>query len=114
MKRRGTALLLAATVVLAALADAGRVADEVVSTVLPVTPAQAREIATLLRAPGTVAVDVVDTTDAVVDTVAALPAGLLHDVVTTPVRHWHVVRGLVADTVEKLTRKKIHATLNQD
>ena len=108
MKRRGTALLLAATVVLAAataaLADAGRVADEVVSTVLPVTPAQAREIATLLRAPGTVAVDVVDTTDAVVDTVAALPAGLLHDVVTTPVRHWHVVRGLVADTVEIVAR----------
>ena len=108
MKRRGTALLLAATVVLAAataaLADAGRVADEIVSTVLPVTPAQAREIATLLRAPGTVAVDVVDTTDAVVDIVAALPAGLLHDVVTTPVRHWHVVRGLVADTVEIVAR----------
>ena len=66
MRRRGVEALLALAAVLvaapAAFADAGRVMDEVVSTVLPVTPAQSREIAALLRSPRTVAVDVVDTT----------------------------------------------------
>jgi hypothetical protein len=108
MRRRGTALLLATAVVLtsatAALADSGGVADEVVSTMLPVTPAQLRDIAAVLRAPETVAVDIVDTTTAVVDTVSAIPAGLLHDVVTTPVRHWYVLRGLVMDTLEIVAR----------
>jgi hypothetical protein len=109
MRRRGLEILLALTAVLvaapAAFGDAGRVMDDVVSTVLPVTPAQSREIAALLRSPGTVAVDVVDTTGAVLDVVKGLPAGLLHDVITAPVRDWHVVRGLVTDTVELVARR---------
>jgi hypothetical protein len=109
MRRRGIVLVLAAAVVLASgtavLADSSGMADQVVSTVLPVTPSQAREIATLLRTPGTIATDVGDTTGAVVDAVAAIPAGLLHDVVTTPVRHWYVLRGLVTDTVELVARQ---------
>jgi hypothetical protein len=108
MRRRGIALLLALTAVLtvtpAASADVGATADEVVYAVLPVTPAQAREITTLLQAPDTVAVDVVDTMDAVVHAASALPAGVLHDLVTTPARHWHLVRGLVIDAVEIVAR----------
>jgi hypothetical protein len=108
MRRRGVEAFLALVALLVAapgaFADAGRVMGEVVSTVLPVTPAQSREIAALLRSPGTVAVDVVDTTDALVDAVKTLPAGLLHDVITAPVRDWHVARGLVTDTIELVAR----------
>ena len=102
MRQRGIALLLALTAVLTVTPAAS--ADEVVYAVLPVTPAQAREITTLLQAPGTVAVDVVDTMDAVVHAASALPAGVLHDLVTTPARHWHLVRGLVIDAVELVAR----------
>jgi len=108
MRWQGTALLLVTAAVLTsattALASSRSVEEEVVSTVLPVTPSQVQEIGTLLRAPGTVAVDVVDTTNAMIDTVAAVPLGLLHDVVTTPVRHWYILHGLLADTVEIVSR----------
>ena len=108
MRRSVVALLLVAVAVLtsatAALGSSDSVTEEIVSTVLPVTPSQAREIGRLLRAPGAVAVDVVDTTDTLVDTVSAIPGGLLHDVVTAPIRHWYVLRGLVTDTVEIVAR----------
>ena len=53
-----------------------------------------------MQSPGTLAADLVDTTEAVIDTLPALPGALLHDVVTTPVRDWHLLRGVVTDTVE--------------
>jgi hypothetical protein len=111
MGRQWTALLLALATALtatsaaaAASAGVGGVAEELVYTYLPVTPAQAREITTLLRSPGTVAVDVADSTGAVVDVAAALPVGTFYDLVTTPVRHWYILRGLVTDTVELAAR----------
>ena len=119
MRRRGVEAFLALVALLVAapgaFADAGRVMGEVVSTVLPVTPAQSREIAALLRSPGTVAVDVVDTTDALVDAVKTLPAGLLHDVITAPVRDWHVARGLVSiDKARELYGVALTADLKVD
>jgi hypothetical protein len=67
--------------------------------VKPVTPEQARAAASLLRSPGAVAIDVVQVSWVVVEAAPGLPAALVHDVVTAPVRHWHLVRGLVTDTV---------------
>jgi hypothetical protein len=84
-------------------------ADELVHAVLPVTPAQAREVTALLRAPGTMAVDLVEVTEALVDEVPGLPAALVHDIVTAPVRDWHVLRGVVLDTVDLVARPKAEA-----
>jgi hypothetical protein len=81
-------------------------ADELLYAVLPVTPAQAREVTALLRSPGAIAVDVVEMTDAVVDVASGLPAALVHDVVTAPIRDWHILRGVVVDTVELVARPK--------
>jgi hypothetical protein len=78
--------------------------DGLVYAVLPVTPEQARELSALLRTPGTIAVDLVEATDAVLDTAPTLPVALLHDVVTAPVRHWHLLRGVVTDTVDLVAR----------
>ena len=89
------------------LAQAPAVAvDEIVYAVLPITVEQARELSTLLRSPGTVAVDLADATEAVLDVAPALPAALLHDVLTAPVRDWHLLRGVVTDTVELATRPR--------
>jgi hypothetical protein len=79
-------------------------ADHLVYAVLPVTPAQARELAALLRSPGALAADVVEVTDAVVDVAPGLPAALLHDIVTAPIRDWHLLRGVIVDTVELVAR----------
>ena len=43
---------------------------------------------------------VVDASSAIVSAVPQLPAALIHDVVTTPIRAWHVVRGLATDVVD--------------
>ena len=71
---------------------------------LPVTPDQARQLTALLRSPEAVAIDVVDASRAFLSTVPGLPAALLHDVVTAPVRHWHVGQGLVTDVVDLVAR----------
>ena len=68
------------------------------------TPAEARELTELLRSPGAIAVDLVDATGAVVEAVPELPAALLHDVLTAPVRDWHLLRGVVGDTVDLVVR----------
>jgi hypothetical protein len=81
-------------------------ADELVYAVLPVTPAQAREVAALLRAPHAIAVDLVEVTEALVDEAPGLPAALVHDIVTAPVRDWHLLRGVVLDTVDLVARPK--------
>ena len=92
-----TALVLAATPVMGQSEGSG---DRLLYAVLPITPDQARELTTVLGSPGTLATDLVDTTGAVIDTIPALPGALLHDVVTMQVRHWHLHRGVVTDTVE--------------
>jgi hypothetical protein len=91
------ALTLAAT---PAAALPAALADELVYAVLPLTPAQATEVAALVRTPGTVAVDLVEVTGAVAEAVPALPAALVHDIVTAPIRDWHILKGIVVDTVE--------------
>ena len=45
-----------------------------------------------------------ETAGAVAETASTLPADLVHDLVTAPVRDWHVFRGLVTDTVELVAR----------
>jgi hypothetical protein len=100
------ALALGLAVVLPAppAGAAPALAAELVQAVLPVTVAQARELAALLRAPGTIAADLVEVTDAVVDVAPRLPSALLHDIATAPIRDWHVLRGVVVDTVELVAR----------
>jgi len=87
-----------------ALGQSVEAADEIIYAVFHITPDQAREITALLRSPGTVAVDLADATSALVDAAPALPSALLHDVVTTPARHWHLLQGVVTDTVELVAR----------
>ena len=87
-----------------ALAQTGGPVDGLVYAVLPVTPDQARELTALLRSPGTIAVDLVEVTEVLLDTAPALPAALLHDLVTTPVRDWHLLRGVATDMVELVAR----------
>jgi hypothetical protein len=79
-------------------------ADEVVYAVLPVTPDQAREVAALFRSPRAIAVDLIEVTDALGEVAPGLPAALLHDIVTAPIRDWHLLRGVVVDTVELVAR----------
>jgi hypothetical protein len=100
MRRRGIVLLFALGVLLTSAPAAFGGVEDVVYTVLPITAGQAREIGALLGSPETVAGDVAKTTDALIATAATLPAGVLHDLLTTPVRHYHIVRGLVTDGVE--------------
>jgi hypothetical protein len=107
MNRLAWTFALAIVVMLPATPALGQSAwsgDEILYAVLPVTPEQARELQTLLQSPGTIANDLLDATEAVVDVVPTLPAALLHDVVTTPVRDWHVLRGVVTDAVELVSR----------
>ena len=108
MKGLAAALAIGlATMLPAARASAeSGLADALVYAVLPVTPAQAREVTALLGSPGAIAVDLVEITDAVVDATPGLPAALVHDIVTAPIRDWHVLRGVVVDTVELVARPK--------
>ena len=107
MRLLAGALLVGIAVALPAAPARGETAGAaaaLVYAVLPVTPEQARELAVLVQSPGTIALDLVEATGAVADAVPTLPAALLHDVLTTPVRDWHLLRGLVNDTVELVAR----------
>jgi hypothetical protein len=106
MRHWAGVLVLGLAVVLPAgpAAADSALADSLVGAVLPVTPAQARELAALLRSPGTIVADLVEVTDAVVDVAPGLPAALLHDIATAPIRDWHILRGVVVDTVELVAR----------
>jgi hypothetical protein len=97
----GLAVLLPAT---PAHAEAADPLGEVLYAVVPVTPEQAHELVNLFRSPGIIVVDVVEATGVVIETVAELPAALIHDVVTAPIRDWHLLRGLVTDTVDLVIR----------
>lgn len=97
------AVLVALTVVWPvgpALARAGDAAAEFVLALMPITPEQAREVSALLGAPDTLAGDLVEAGQVVVATAPSLPAALVHDVLTAPVRHAAVLGGLVADTLD--------------
>jgi hypothetical protein len=102
MRRLTITLLVAIAASLAtpARAQSSSSADELVYALLPMTPDQARQVTALVQSPGTVAVDVVDASSAIFSRVPELPAALIHDVVTTPIRDWHVVRGLATDVVD--------------
>ena len=107
MRLLAGALLVGIAVALPAAPARGETAGAaatLVYAILPVTPDQARELATLVQSPGIIALDLVEATGAVSDAVPTLPAAFLHDVLTTPVRDWHLLRGLVNDTVELVAR----------
>jgi hypothetical protein len=87
-----------------ALGKSAGPAHEIVYAVLAITPQQAREVAGLLRSPGTIAVDLTEATDALIETLPSLPAAIVHDVVTAPLRDWHLLRGVVTDTMEVVRR----------
>jgi hypothetical protein len=67
---------------------------------LPLTPAQAREVAGLLRAPGVVLHEVADGGGAVLHLLPGLPDALVHDLLTMPSRHLAVLHGVVTDVFE--------------
>jgi hypothetical protein len=67
---------------------------------LPLTPAQAREVAGLLQAPGVVLHEVADGGGAVLHVLPGLPNALVHDVVTMPSRHLALLHGVITDVLE--------------
>jgi hypothetical protein len=67
---------------------------------LPLTPAQAREVAGLLQAPGVVLHEVADGGGAVLHVLPGLPDALVHDVLTMPSRHLAVLHGVITDVLE--------------
>jgi hypothetical protein len=69
-------------------------------TLLPLTPAQAREVAGLLQAPGVVLHEVADGGGALLHVLPGLPDALVHDVLTMPSRHLAVVHGVITDVLE--------------
>jgi hypothetical protein len=67
---------------------------------LPLTPAQAREVAGLLQAPGVVLHEVADGGGTLLHVLPGLPDALVHDVLTMPSRHLAVVHGVITDVLE--------------
>lgn len=67
---------------------------------LPLTPAQAREVAGLLQAPGVVLHEAADGGDVLLHLLPGLPDALVHDVLTMPSRHLAVVHGVITDVLE--------------
>jgi hypothetical protein len=70
---------------------------------LPVTPAQAREVAALARTPGTLAADVVEVARTVGEVAPSLPGAIVHDVLTAPARDLALLHGLLADGLDLVT-----------
>jgi hypothetical protein len=68
--------------------------------VLPLTPAQAREVVGLLQTPGVVLHEVVDGGDALLHVLPGLPDALVHDLLTMPSRHLAVLHGVITDVLE--------------
>jgi hypothetical protein len=66
---------------------------------LPVTPEQARQLATLLQAPDRIEAEAVSVASELVEPLAGLPRALVHDILTAPSRHLAIAEALVADTL---------------
>jgi hypothetical protein len=82
----------------AALAEP--VTERTLWALLPLTPAQAREVAGLLQAPGVVLHEVADGGGALLHVLPGLPDALVHDLLTMPSRHLAVVHGVITDVLE--------------
>jgi hypothetical protein len=91
---------LALVLVLGALTTAvhAEPAGELVWVALPVTPEQARQLVTLLRAPDRVEAEIVSAAGELAAPLAGLPRALVHDIVTAPSRHLAITEALVTDT----------------
>jgi hypothetical protein len=70
------------------------------AALLPLTPGQAREMASLLRRLDVVLLDVADGSGALVEALPGLPDALVHDLLTTPSRHLAVLHGVITDVLE--------------
>jgi hypothetical protein len=75
-------------------------AAQTVWALLPLTPAQAREVAALLEAPGAVVRDAADGGGALLHVLPGLPDALVHDLLSMPARHLAVVHGVITDVLE--------------
>lgn len=85
-----------------ALAGAAERADPVTDllpVILPITPAEARQLVDLLSAPDGLAVEVAEVGTGLDALLARLPEALVHDALDMPARHLGLLRALVADTV---------------
>jgi hypothetical protein len=86
--------------VLPASAPAEPVMERTLWALVPLTPAQAREVAGLLQAPGVVLHEAADGGGALLHALPGLPDALVHDVLTMPSRHLAVVHGVITDVLE--------------
>jgi hypothetical protein len=100
--RRGviTAMVWLGLSVSPASALAEPVMERTLWTLLPLTPAQAREVAGLLQAPGVVLHEVAAGGGALLHVLPGLPDALVHDVLAMPSRHLAVVHGVITDVLE--------------
>jgi hypothetical protein len=76
------------------------VVERTLLALLPLTPAQAREVTGLLQTPGVVLHEVADGGGALLHVLPGLPDALVHDVLTMPSRHLALVHGLITDVLE--------------
>jgi hypothetical protein len=72
---------------------------DVLPVVLPVTPAEARQLLELLQTPERVVVELAEAGHQVADPLARLPGALWHDLLDTPARHLNLLHAVVTDTV---------------
>jgi hypothetical protein len=93
-------LLLALSAPAPVRADAGGdpLAD-LLPVVLPITPAEVRQLVGLLDTPDRVVVELTGATAALGDPLVALPGAFVHDVLDAPGRHLNLVHALVTDTI---------------
>ncbi len=99
----GVVLLVIAVGLVAPLAVAAEEPPDpivdLLPVVLPVTPAEARQLFALLDAPDRVVVELSDAASQLAAPLAGLPDAFLHDLLDTPARHLTLLQALATDTV---------------
>jgi hypothetical protein len=83
-----------------ASASAEPVVERTLWALLPLTPEQAREVASLMQSPDAVLHEVADGGGALLPPLTDFPGDLVHDLRTTPSRHLAILRGVVTDVLE--------------
>ena len=67
--------------------------------VIPITPAEVRQVVGLLDEPDRVVVELTTAGAALADPLADLPGAFVHDILDAPGRHLNLVHALVTDTI---------------
>jgi hypothetical protein len=99
LRRLVCAAFLALGVPLAS-ASAEPVAERTLWALLPLTPGQAPEVASLMQSPSVILHEVAGGGAEVLDLLPGLPEDLVHDLLTTPSRHIAILHGVITDVLE--------------